>query len=258
MAIASLYADFLSLGGEGVVFEAALEAPPQEEPQQKKAVMPGGKDDKFHTDARGDQKEPGKEQESQARVVAEKLGLDKVRQLAFGDNHENTFGDKSSVSVKYGTSFNRNMELQSVKIPHASQEPYLLILGVDSKGPAMNEEDLYDAVVLVDARQTDSSTPETIEVQSEVPASDPPPAPPPEEPEEYGDSSDSNPDVYYSINYIESVDTSEPKAATAAPRTVEVEAEPAYQADRRQSYVRGVRPTMTSGGTRTGGGGSAY
>ena len=265
MQIGRLYLDYLATRGEGVSIES-LTAQTQAAGLETDSTMPGGENDNFN---RNRNKARKREENEKQNDALDSTSLEQIDQII--RENDDILADDKGVSVRYGTSFNENLELEEVFVPYFSNEPYLAILKVDDKSGSLREEDLYDSTILVG--QASPQQEETASTQEFPEVSDGAPLPPPEEEvaDEYGQSEDSNPDVYYSINYIEDVDTESGtlvSESAASESIVQVEPSLTVSNGQQQSFVRGVAPssglvarqsvpTSVSAGT-SGGGGSAY
>jgi hypothetical protein len=280
--IAKLYSEQASLGGQGATFSTATEDDAGLLNSQADAKMPGGEDDKFNTTSQDVDRDKEKEKEKELQTIVKEIGLGKIQALAStpGGSAHDAFDEDSSVSIKYGTFFDDNLDLNSASAPYSPRNSYLLVLGADSKGRMTEQEDLYDSVVLVTKSDRKVSKDDTLflgdpdkeQSKKQGDKAGPPPGPPPGEQEikaeddnssETGDASDSNSDASYSTNYIENMDTVERPARGTSLTAVEIPAIPVRGGGSTQAYVRGAGPSASPvanrrGGTMTGGGGRGY
>ena len=263
--IGRLYLDYLATRGEGVSIET-ITGQPEPEGTQADSTMPGGEGDNFNRKRDKAQKRDEGKRENNA---LEGISLGQIDQMV--SQSKDILSSDSDVSIKYGTSFNERLELEEVLVPYFSDEPYLVMMKVDDNSGLLAEEDLYDSVILVNQGSPQQQEATAIQGLPEIPGDSPSPLPEEQVPDEYGQSEDSNPDIYYSINYIEDVET-ESGALVSEPTTpgMVVQVEPSLTASngQQQSFVRGVAPgsglitrqavpASVSTGT-SGGGASAY
>jgi hypothetical protein len=280
--IAKAYSEHLALSGDGAVFESETETGATQEEDKIDPSVPGDEDDKFNTTSQDAERDKEEEKEKQSEVISQDIGFYKMFFLASkteeGEAPQDIYGKDSSVSVSYGTTFDKNLDLGFVGFPYNAKGSYLVLLGADSEGKNVESEDVYDSVVLVTPTDQSSSSQddkeflgnpdveqEKIAFQQEdsVPLSQEddkePPRPPPEEDldGESGEVSDSDSDIYYSIGYTEEVQATEEVRRTGPTRSgvTVVPPTPSPRAEGRQAYVRGVRPRRTGGTTMGGDGG---
>ena len=289
--IAQMYKDYLALGSSGASFRSA--DPPSSDADLVKEGWAGRKSEEVSVDEMntlfpggekdglsniGIQRElvEGLEQAKEVDAIVEDLGLENLFNLAAGPASgplASTFGTDFSVSLRYGTNFDNNLNLESLSVPFQPEVPYIAML---TSGVGEGEDEIYDAFFIItpgeegDAQENeeflgdpdlgqsllDRSPPQETRIETEEPVDDLEPED--GDPNESGDSSDSTQDSYLNIGYEEEEHIMEITRPEKVERQIPPPAQTTIMTVEGTGLVAPSVPTTTVGSTKGEGGTGGY